>query len=77
MRVCARLSVCVCECGWSLCNETPEVSEGHSGVTEERMGAREEVFLHCCTAVETVALSLSLSYSRLFSGIYNRPAGGI
>ncbi len=31
------------------------------------------MFLYCCTAVETVALSLRLSYSRLFLGIYNRP----
>lgn len=35
-------------------------------------GPGEEVFLHCCTVVETVALSLSFSYSRLFSGIYSR-----
>lgn len=35
------------------------------------------MFLYCCTAVETVAPSLSLSYSRLFSGIYNGTGGGI
>lgn len=31
------------------------------------------MFLYCCTAVEAVAPSLSFPYSRLFSGIYNRP----
>lgn len=31
--------MCVCLCLSSLCNETPEVSEGHSGVAEERTGA--------------------------------------
>lgn len=56
MRVCARLSVCVCvECGWSLCNETPEVSEGHSGVTEERMGAERR-----CSCIVVLLLKLSL-----------------
>lgn len=33
------MSMCVCLCLSSLCNKTPEVSEGHSGVAEERTGA--------------------------------------
>lgn len=71
------MRVCVCVCLCSLCNETPEVSEGHSRVTEEWMGAREEVFLYCCPAVGTVALCLNLSYLPSFWQNYSGPGGRI
>lgn len=37
---CLNACVCVCERFCCLCNETPEVSERHSGVTEGRTGPR-------------------------------------
>lgn len=46
--------VCVCLC--SLCNETPEVSEGHSRVMEEWMGAQERR----CSCIVVLLLKLSL-----------------
>lgn len=49
----------MCLCLSSLCNETPKVSEGHSGVSEGEGG--QEVSPHCCAPVQTVALCFRLS----------------
>lgn len=75
--VCVSVSVCVCVCMLllmcmsmcvslclsSLCNETPKVSEGHSGVAEERMGAGTGgvsallcACLNCRAVFQTLAL---------------------
>lgn len=50
-------------CLSSLCNETPKVSEGHSGVAEERMGAGTGgvsallcACLNCRAVFQTLAL---------------------
>lgn len=69
--------VCVCERFCCLCNETPEVSERHSGVTEGRTGApAQEVFLHCCAAAETVAACLSFFLELLVFILKNLQPGG-
>lgn len=56
MHAFVNVHVCVCVCLCSLCNETPEVSEGHSGVMEERMGAQERR----CSCIVVPLLKLSL-----------------
>lgn len=79
---CVWLCLLVCMCV-SLCvdgafvTKHPRCQRDTVGWWREGWGPSEEVFLYCCTAVETVAPSLSFSYSRLFSGIYNRPGGGL
>ena len=57
-----KVCVCVCVCLSSLCNETPEVSEGHSGAAEERTGAGTGgvpallcAFSNCRAVFQTVA----------------------
>lgn len=56
----------MCLCLSSLCNETPKVSEGHSGVSEDG-GVGQEVSLHCCAPVQTVALRFRPSRSGKFT----------
>lgn len=82
MHVFVNVHVCLCEhvrlcVDGAFVTQHPRCQRDTVGWWRKGWGPREEVFLYCCTAVETVALSLSLSYSRLFSGIYTRPGGGI
>lgn len=63
------MCVCVCVCvDGAFVTKHPRCQRDTVGWWSKGWGPREEVFLYCCTAVETVAPSLSLSYSRLFSG---------
>lgn len=69
MCMCVCMCVCVCVCvDGAFVTKHPRCQRDTVGWWSKGWGPREEVFLYCCTAVETVAPSLSLSYSRLFSG---------
>lgn len=79
--------VCVCVglCLSSLCNETPEVSEGHSGVVEERTGAGIGgvsallcACANCRAAFQTLALGGNLQQARRKnSALFTRERGGV
>lgn len=51
------MSLCVCFCLSSLCNETPEVSEGQGG----KDGGRNRRCLHCCVPVQIIRLLRSVN----------------
>lgn len=78
--------MCVGLCLSSLCNETPEVSEGHSGVVEERRtgagtgGVSALLFAcaNCRAAFQTLALGGNLQQaSRKNSALFTRERGGV